>query len=146
MNARRTYDALLTGIPFGTYKLGFGVAVYAVDHTVLGFILIAWGVVDILMNLVGIFVPKRVASCLLAGFGRRLDQARSSEVWEERGLALDTLLSFSIVSTMILVPKLFSQLPAPLVKAWELAVVSNVMGVGVARVYETMQLKSAAED
>ncbi len=122
------YEAFLTGIPFGVFKTGAGWMLLAVSP-VLGLPVMLWGVLDILLNLLTVAAPARFSWCLMSNLGRLVGGP-----WEERLLALDTLVAFLIVAVSIGFG-LSSQLPAPLARTWELAVIGNVLGVGVARVY-----------
>jgi hypothetical protein len=57
-------------------------------------------------------------------------------------LALDTLLAFAIVATMIWFGRI-GGLPGPYVLLWEVAVICNVLGVGVERLYSSLRAAGA---
>lgn len=126
-NFRRLYDALLTGVPFGIFKMAAGWTLANHGAGYLGVLVMAWGGMDILLNVLTMAAPDHVSWCLLSNVGRLVDG-------EERFLALDTFLSFAIVAAMIGF-HLLPELPPALVRAWDLAVIGNVMGVGVDRLY-----------
>lgn len=127
---RRAYDALLTGVPFGVFKVGAG-WILSLHAGWLGCLVALWGVVDILLNLLAVAIPGHLSWCLLSNLGRRF-----GEPWEDRLLALDTFLSFGIVALMIATGRL-SSLPPILARTWEVAVIGNVMGAGLDRLYRS---------
>jgi hypothetical protein len=134
--ARRTWAVLLTGIPFGVFKIGAGMIARADIHPLLGLAIALWGGVDVLLNLLSLFLPRAVSPCALSNLGRLLDGRRGGAGQREMlGLALDTLLSFTIVATVIWLRRLAS-LPPAVIRAWEVAVIANVMGAGLERVWQ----------
>jgi hypothetical protein len=130
--AARLRAALLTGVPFGIFKIGGGWAAWHDLHPAVGAVFMAWGAIDVALNLAAVIHPRRVSYCLLSNAGRLLDHRRTGAT-EQLLLALDTLLSFGIVSSMILAHRM-AALPPVMVRVWELAVVANILGVGVGRV------------
>ena len=127
---RRAYDALLTGIPFGVFKVAAGWTL-AEGVPALGAFVAVWGLLDIVLNVLAVFAPAHFSWCLLSNVGRRRGPA-----WEERFLAVDTFLSFAIVATMIGL-HLLADLPPALSHAWDVAVIGNVLGVGLDRMYRS---------
>lgn len=125
---RRAYDALLTGVPFGIFKVAAGWTL-GIHVPVLGVLVILWGAVDILLNVLAIAAPGQISYCLLSNLGRR-----RGEIWEDRGLALDTFLSFAIVATLIGF-QLLPSLPQMLWAAYDASVIANVLGAGLDRLY-----------
>lgn len=125
---RRAYDALLTGVPFGVFKVAAG-WVLGGYVPMLGVMVMIWGGIDILLNLLAIAIPDGVSYCLLSNLGKR-----RGDIWEDRGLALDMFLSFAIVATLIGF-KLLPTLPAPLWAAYDASVIANVLGAGLDRLY-----------
>ena len=140
---RRLVDVVLTGVPFAIYKAGTGSVLLPLGYPILGTLFMIWGVVDLLMNLINLWLPEKVACCSLAGFGRLF--SRKPGDWNERMLALDMFFSFTIVAAMLWFGGL-ALLDPRLGKVWDLAVVLNVMGAGATRVYESMRAKSTTED
>ncbi len=134
---RRVWTAALTGIPFGLYKMGFGWYEYHHAHPTIGIAAMIWGVIDIGLNLLSVPLPKIVAHCLLSNIGRWIDHAVRKRIWENLLLAVDTTASFLIVSVMIW----FGRLPLePELGAhiWSLAVVCNIMSVGLEQLYRAV--------
>ena len=127
---RRVYDGLLTGVPFGVFKVAAGWALFHLASW-LGCLVALWGALDIALNLLAVAFPRRLSWCLLSNLGRHL-----SESWEDRLLALDTFLSFGIVALMIAAHQL-AGLPPALAHAWDAAVIGNVMGAGLDRLYRS---------
>lgn len=139
---RRLWAAALTGIPFGVFKVGTGSYVYAFINPVLGSVIVAWGIVDILLNILSVPLPGSVSFCLLSNIGRRIDVHAGRKDWEHILLAADTLLTFVVVAGMIWFRQL-SVLPAVLGRLWDLSVVCNVVGVGAERLWRALHRRSA---
>jgi hypothetical protein len=126
---------LLTGIPFGVFKIGGGMMARADVHPVLGAAFVLWGALDIALNLVSLFLPRAVSVCALSNVGRWLDGRGEGHARETLALAVDTFLSFAIVATVIWFRRLGS-LPPAMIRTWEVAVIANVMGAGIERVWQ----------
>ena len=134
---RRTWATILTGVPFAIFKLGAGAYLHSHVSAGLGVALITWGALDMLLNGLSLVAPATFSYCVLSNVGRQVDRRRSgARGWEPVCLALDTLLAFIIVATMIWF-RLFPELPPLLARIWDGAVVANVVGVGVERVWRT---------
>src|SRR5687767_9178201 len=114
---RRLWDAAVTGVPFGVFKVALGA--WLADHRggALGAVVVGWGILDIALNLAAVAVPG-VSFCVLSNIGRRFGR-------EDLLLAIDTLLSFAIVACMVGLG-LVRELPDPVRRAYDLAVVLNV--------------------
>jgi hypothetical protein len=141
---RRLWMAALTGVPFGIYKMGFGWYEFHHDHPAIGIAAMTWGGIDILVNVLAVFFPNRVAWCLLANIGRWIDTRFGRKYCENVLLAIDTTASFSISSVMIW----FGRLPLspPLAaKVWNLAVVCNVLAVGLQQLYIAVRTPPPAD-
>lgn len=135
---RRSYDALLTGVPFGIFKVAAGWVLWQAGLPALGVLAVLWGSVDVLLNLLVALVQPHLSYCLLGSVGRWLERRGEGANWEELLLALDTFLSFAIVAAMIGL-HLLPTLPPTLGRAWDVAVIFNVLGVGVERLYLAMR-------
>jgi hypothetical protein len=138
---RVVWDALLTGVPFGIFKMGTGYFLWTFQGMSIAVLLIAWGIVDLGLNLVAAFWPRPLPYCLLSAFGRsldRLDILESNNRFEPILLAVDSLLSFVLISGMIWFHAI-PELGFPLSRIWEFAVVCQVMGVGISRVLYVIQ-------
>lgn len=138
---RRLWMAALTGIPFAVYKMGFGW--YHLQHGqhALGIAAMAWGGIDVVVNVMAVPLPKHVAWCLLANIGRWIDRRFGRKYWESVLLAIDTTASFSISSYMIW----FGRLPLEpwiAAKFWNAAVVGNVLAVGLQQLYVALRTPS----
>lgn len=126
----RIYEALLTGVPYGFFKFLCGWCLLQQQYSLVGSVLILVGLIDISLNLIGIFRPQPFPLCTLVMVGRRLQPHRGDELF----LGLDTLVSFIIVSSMIwfgwipLLTPTFGRL-------WDVCVILNIVSVGVVRVY-----------
>mgnify|MGYP001287999414 CR=1 FL=1 len=126
----RIYEALLTGVPYGFFKFLSGWCLVQEQFTVLGYIFMLVGVVDICLNLVGIFKPQPFPLCTLVLVGRRVRPRSKDELF----LGLDTLVAFIIVSYMIW----FGWIPIltpTFGRLWDICVILNIVSVGVARAY-----------
>ena len=135
---QRLWAVLFTGIPFGVFKLGGGVAAYEDIHPILGWLVMGWGTVDILLNFWSLLFPKNVAVCFLSNVGRLIDRRHHNAGYEQILLAVDTLLAFTIVASMIWFARI-NDLPSYLSRSWELAVIASVMGVGMQRVWRSIR-------
>ena len=135
--SKRLWAAGLTGIPFGIFKIGAGLAATVDVHPVVGLAFIVLGSVDIVMNVAWALRPTLVAACLLAQVGRVVDRWVGGNL-ERLGLAADTLLSFVVVSTMLWFGRI-GTLPHTLVLLWEVSVIANILGVGIERVAVAMR-------
>lgn len=133
---RRLRSALLTGIPFGIFKIGGGLAASEDIQAVAGIAIIVWGGLDVLLNVLWTLDPRHFAPCLLSLLARRLERGGVRPGVEQLMLAVDTLLAFAIVSTMIWFGRI-ALLPPMLVRLWELSVIANILGVGGERVWSS---------
>ncbi|MBI4953381.1 MAG: hypothetical protein HY908_15230 [Myxococcales bacterium] len=132
--ARRSWAVLLTGIPFGIFKVGGGLIAYEDLHPAVGGVVVAWGLVDLVLNVLSLFFARTFSPCVLSNLGRHLETSKQEGSRELLGLAVDTLFSFSIVATVIWFRRLGS-LPPAMIRVWEIAVIANVMGAGLERVW-----------
>lgn len=139
----RLWAVLMTGIPYGIFKLGAGWYVYDDFQALLGGLMMAWGVLDVASNLVALFSPATSAYCLLGDLGRALDKRRGGRWWEDMMLSVDTLLTLVIVSAMIWFGRL-PLLPPKLGLVWDVAVVANITAVGAQRVWQSAHARRPA--
>jgi hypothetical protein len=95
-----TFQAMTIGVPFCIFKLLFGLlamrtsALYG-SLPVLGWLVIAWAVADLLMNLARVFFytagfKAPIEYCTIAQAGRLFKKPRLF-------LAIDTMITFSII-------------------------------------------------
>lgn len=134
---RRLWTATLTGIPFGIYKMGFGWYEYQQAHAAVGIAVMIWGTLDIILNILSVPFPKKISWCLLANIGRRIDHAAKKKIWEKFLLAVDTTAAFLIVSIMIWLGRLPLE-PELIGHTWNLAVVANILSVGLEQLYRAV--------
>ena len=97
---RPTFQALTIGVPFCIFKLLFGLLALrtggpSASLLALGWLVIAWSVADLLMNLARVFLDlagreSSIEYCTIAQAGRLFNRARLF-------LAIDTLITFSII-------------------------------------------------
>ena len=149
-------------MPYGVYKMGTGWYLWAIQGHMVGWLLLAWGIVDFSTNLLVLFWRRPIPYCLLAALGYHLDRLRYLQRrrhlgereddederpephavrpfrWEELGLGVDALLSFLFVSAMIWFGAIPQITPA-FGRAWDIAVVANVTAVGLGRVLEALR-------
>lgn len=141
---RRLWTATLTGIPFGIYKMGFGWYEYHHAHTEIGIAAMIWGLIDIILNILSVLLPKTVAWCLLANIGQWVDHTVKKKIWKNFLLAVDTTASFLIVAVMIWFGRLPLE-PELLGQIWNVAVVCNVLSVGLEQLYRALSYKEKIE-
>jgi len=99
-----TFQALTIGVPFCVFKLLFGLLALrmgtaSASLSAFGWLVIAWALADLLMNLARVFfhLAGRTAPieyCTLAQAGRLFKKPRLF-------LAIDTLISFSIICIVL---------------------------------------------
>jgi hypothetical protein len=97
---RPTFQALTIGVPFCIFKLLFGLLALrtgepSASFLALGWLVIAWSVADLLMNLARVILDlagreSSIEYCTIAQAGRLFNRARLF-------LAIDTLVTFSII-------------------------------------------------
>lgn len=125
---RRLFEAVVTGLPFCIFKFSAGWLIASMGNKFLGWLVIGWAAVDLALNLAALASAK-VSVCLLSNIGRLTGRPRGEDIF----LALDTFLSFAIVAALIGF-RLIRQVPEPWLSLWDLAVVLNVLGAGMARI------------
>ena len=140
---RRIWTALLTGVPFAVYKFSFGWYEFHHDHSVLGIVAMTWGIIDLAINVMAALFPKMFSWCLLANIGRWLDRVARKTFWENFLLAIDTTASFLIVSIMIWFWRLPLE-PMLLAQVWNLAVIANILSVGIEQIYQSARDRQPA--
>ncbi len=141
---QRVWLTALTGIPFAIYKMGGGWYVLHHISPPLGVAMMLWGGLDILINVCSALLPQRCSYCLLSNLGRQLQRRGWHANGEAVLLGVDTLLSFTIVAAMIG----FGALPLQPVVAgniWNLAVICNVLAVGLIQIREALREQSHRE-
>lgn len=123
-------EILTVGLPFCVFKLLTGLILLGTTLAPIGYVLLALGTVDLVLNLINL------AALLVAH--RRISAVCSTEIALRRagdtrlGLAADVFLSFGLVA-IVVGGGLLPRLPAWALSSWNLAVVLNVLGAGVGR-------------
>jgi hypothetical protein len=141
---RRLWLVALTGLPFALFKVGGGMAAAEDVHPYVGFAFVAWGVLDGLLNVAVLAAPVHVSFCFLSNLGRFLDGRWPRPGHEQLFLAIDTFATFAIVASMIWFNRT-ARLAEPMPTLWTLAVIGNILGVGMERVWQSvLQRQSAA--
>ena len=144
---RQLFEVVTVGLPFSTFKLVVGT--HLIAATLLGWPLLALGVVDLVMNAgnaVGLVVRGRpfLPLCLLHGVARRVASSPSSspsssssstERHGELGLAVDMALAVVLVAGMIALGQI-GQLSSTALSWWNGAVILNVLGAGALRLVD----------
>lgn len=144
-------EVLTVGLPFCAFKLLTGGLMVSITGPApaIGVPLLGLGIADLGINAVnagGLALSGRrpLPPCTLAAITRALRGSRPVWVWQEVGASMDVLLSMSIVAGIIgagWIP-LFSPRSLDL---WNLAVITNVLGAGVARLGASLAQARHAE-
>jgi hypothetical protein len=135
-------EILTVGIPFCVFKLLTGViALRSPALAPAGYALLALGSVDLLMNvanLIALLVTRKRlgAVCLSEVVLRRFGDS-------ELGLAVDVFLSFGLVAIVVGFGLLL-RVPDWALPIWNLAVVLNVLGAGVGRLFAALRRVGSA--
>ena len=127
-------ELVTVGLPFCAFKILTGVI--AVQWSPAGYALIALGIIDLVLNTVNLIalvaLRRRIGSvCLVELVLRRF--ARRAEV----GLAIDVFVSFALVALVVGLGWI-ALIPAAVLPLWNLAVVLNVLGAGVGRLFSAL--------
>jgi len=96
---RPSFLSLTVGIPFGTYKLLFGLSALRAVSPIFGLLVVTWALADLGMNVarLGFDLSGRPAPfeyCTIAQLGRLLGRPTVF-------LAIDTLLTFVVLCLML---------------------------------------------
>jgi hypothetical protein len=138
-------EILTVGLPFCVFKLLTGaLALEATAIRPLGYVLVALGAVDAVVNLVNLvtvlIVRRRVMGACV--FDIVIRAGRSSR-GHDLGLALDVFVSFGLVAIVVGVG-LVAELPVESRSAWNVAVVLNVLGAGIGRLVAAIRSERLA--
>jgi hypothetical protein len=134
-------EILTVGLPFCLFKAACGVVLLGAGRLPwLGWLLVAWGAADTVLNgvnaiTVGALGRRGLSVCLLQALTRAV---RHTERSANLGTALDLMLSFVLVAVMIGTGALSRLSPAWL-SAWNGAVVLNVLGAGALRLADALR-------
>lgn len=133
-------EVFTVGLPFCAFKVltGYSVMTHVPAWSLLGAALIALGILDVVVNVVnavGLLAWRhRVLEACTLSVATRLIRRRSrvASTWQELGTAVDVLLSMALVAVMI-AAGFIGRLPEALLTVWNISVIVNVLGAGVAR-------------
>jgi hypothetical protein len=140
--------AVLTiGFPFGAFKLLLGLVSLKIlpspFDTLIGFALIIFSFLDIMINLLNlitlVFQNRYLTDvCLLTMFFEMIKgNSENGKAWKEFGTALDVMLSFFIVA-VIVGGDLTRYFPKFGMTLWSMSVVINVLGAGLSRMMQAI--------
>jgi len=129
-------EILTVGLPFCVFKLLTGAIALGTAAAPLGYALLALGAIDAVLNLANLVswlaVRRRVGGVCLADLAsRRLGGG-------DLGLAIDVFLSFALVAVVV-GAGLFARMPAGTLVWWNVAVVANVLGAGIGRLFAALR-------
>ena len=134
-------EIVIVGLPFSAFKLLTGVtAVHGSSIPVLGLLLIGLGALDLVLNvanLLSLLVWRRRVTdvCVLDFVARRIDRRAPSG---DLGIALDVFLSFGLVALVVGLG-MIARMPSWALPIWNIAVVLNVLGAGVGRLFSALR-------
>ena len=140
-------EVVTVGLPFCVFKLLAGTLLIHGDTTVghvVGIGLVILGITDVIVNVVnalGLVLARRrpIEPCILALFTRGARRrSRAAWTWAELGTSIDVLLSMTIVALVIGLGGIAKMTPTMLT-IWNVAVIANVLGAGVARFGHSLQ-------
>lgn len=131
-------EIVTVGLPFCVFKLLTGLILRASGLAPLGTPLLALGLIDAALNLVNLIAlpvaRRRVTGVCLTDVALRRLAGASGDL----GLAVDVFLSFSLVAVVIGF-SLLGHLPRWALVTWNAAVVLNVLGAGVGRLFAALR-------
>lgn len=124
--------ALTIGFPFCAFKILCGLVAEREGFQLIGYILIAWGAVDLLLNFIRTFralLKKPAVSefCFLAIIGKLFNHAPMF-------LAIDTFLAFSIIC-LVLWSGWITKLNKTEILFWYVATSVNLLSVAIVQIW-----------
>jgi len=139
---RPFFLSLTIGVPFCIYKMIFGISILRAAaaggglFAVAGWLIIVWAIADLLMNTAYslqdlLHLKARFECCTLAQFGRFFSRPMVF-------LALDTLLSFSIICLMLWSGWIATLSPYEIV-LWYVATTLNLVSLSVVSLYNEIR-------
>jgi hypothetical protein len=139
---RPFFLSLTIGVPFCIYKMIFGISILrqgaasGILFAAAGWAIICWAVADLIMNSVYslqdlLHLPARFECCTLAQVGRFFSRPMVF-------LALDTLLSFSIICVMLWSGWIEALSPVE-VPLWYAATTLNLVSLSVVSLYNEIR-------
>jgi hypothetical protein len=139
---RPFFLSLTIGVPFCIYKMIFGISILRAGaaggelFAAVGWLIIIWAIADLVMNSVYslqdlLHLPARFECCTLAQAGRFLSRPMVF-------LALDTLLSFSIICLMLWSGWIATLSPIESL-LWYVATTLNLVSLSVVSLYNEVR-------
>jgi hypothetical protein len=139
---RPFFLSLTIGVPFCIYKMIFGISILRTGaggeslSAVAGLLIIVWAVADLVMNALYslqdlVHIPPRFECCTLAQLGRYFCRPMVF-------LALDTLLSFSIICIMLWSGWIATLSPIE-IPLWYAATTLNLVSLSVVSLYNEIR-------
>jgi hypothetical protein len=136
---RPFFLSLTIGVPFCIYKMIFGISILRAGgplSAAAGLLIICWAVADLILNSVYsvqdlLHLPARFECCTLAQVGRFFSRPLVF-------LALDTLLSFSIICVMLWSGWIATLSPVENV-LWYTATTLNLVSLSVVSLYNEIR-------
>lgn len=138
----RIAEVITVGFPFCGFKILSGIVIQSHANSVVsgvGFVLLALGAVDLLVNLINfaalVFLRRRLLeTCTFALILKLISKNASPNGlnFQDLGNSVDVLLSFVLVAVMIAFGKLALLSPHEIF-IWNLCVIFNVLGAGLSR-------------
>jgi len=139
---RPFFLSLTIGVPFCIYKIIFGISILRAGaaggslFAAAGWLIIIWAIADLLMNSAYslqdlLHLPARFECCMLAQAGRFFSRPMVF-------LALDTLLSFSIICLMLWSGLITTLSPVEIL-FWYAATTLNLVSLSVVSLYNEIR-------
>lgn len=131
-------EIVTVGLPFCAFKIVAGLIALPSALAPLGYALLGLGSVDLVLNAINLVTlvgaHRRVSGICLAEvvFGQRRD---------DLALALDMFVSFSLVAAVVGLG-LIARIPSRAMPIWNLAVVLNVFGAGIGRLFAAVRRRA----
>lgn len=133
MKLQRVVEIVTVGLPFCAFKVLCGTATNV--HSPLGWTLVAWGLIDTVLNTINLFALGRPVFGICA---THLVATRASPRYADVGVAIDVFLSFVLVALMIAANGLGELSPFER-GIWNVSVILNVLGAGIGRLTASLR-------
>lgn len=129
-------EVVTVGLPFCVFKLLTGLIAIETVLAPVGYVLLALGTADVVLNLLNfgalLVARRRVGAVCVADLALRKYRARGL------GLAVDVFVSFALVAVVV-GAGLIARVPAWALPLWNFSVVLNVLGAGVGRLASALR-------
>ncbi len=137
-------EVVTVGLPFCVFKFFSGlVAIRTPMLAAVGYLLMLIAIVDLVFNVINLlslaFAGRRAAPICFTDLVVRRVARKHRE--SELGIALDVFLSFALVAIAISIG-MHARLPTWGAPIWSVAVVFNVLGAGVGRLFSALSRRA----